>query len=195
MELKTFLEFAGAIVAVAALCFGLYQYYIAQKWKRAEFAAHQLQMLSSDAELDLCCKLLEWAGHASPVPEKYRVLSTQATFEHDLSTLLEAMLPREDADRSSWDWKHMVYREVFDRFFSYLERINHYISIDLISVSDVASLRYWLEQIARPCSLPQEHRTLFVCFMDRYRYSGVRELMGRFRISMDDKEPGSTAGS
>jgi hypothetical protein len=179
VDLKSLLEAAGAAIALAALVFGLYQYYVAQKWKRAEFAAAQLEALSRDEELDLCCKLLDWAGRVSSVPTRYQALTDEKVFVHDWRVLKEAMLPEEDSERGGWDWQHMMYRDIFDRFFGYLERIDHYIAIDLISARDVGSLRYWLEQIQRPRFLPSNEQSLFVRFIERYGYGGVNSLARR----------------
>ncbi|HEY5809168.1 MAG TPA: hypothetical protein VIT67_14440 [Povalibacter sp.] len=196
MTLKDVVEFGGTALALAALIFGVYQYYVAQKWQRAEFAAKQLLLLSSDVELDLCCKLLDWSGRVSSVPEKYRDATDQRTFEHNWLTLKEAMLPEEEADRARWDWQHAMYRDIFDRYFEYLERINHYISIKLIYVHDVASLGYWLEQLDRPRFLAPADQGLFREFIDRYRYAGVRELTRRFRdAGIIDRTPDEDAPS
>jgi hypothetical protein len=181
MEVQDIISLIGVILALGGLAFGLYQYYIAQKWKRAEFAAQQLEKLSADPELDLCCKLLDWAIRISPVPEKYAALTDEKTYVHDWRTLHQAMLPEEGSDNVDWDWQHMMYRDTFDKFFNYLERINHYISINLISERDVATLRYWLEQITDPRFLPPEKRTLFLRYIERYNYQGVLEMMRRFK--------------
>jgi hypothetical protein len=180
MNLKDVLEVVGTVLALAALIGGLYQYAVAQKWKRAEFAAAQLQLLSSDPELDLCCKLLDWSGRASSVPEKYRDLTNDKLFVHDWPTMKQAMLPEEASERAQWAWQHMMYRDLFDHFLDYLERMNHYIKIRLISAGDVGSLRYWLEQLDRPRFLPANEQQLFRIFIDRYHYDGVRELMSLF---------------
>jgi hypothetical protein len=74
----------------------------------------------------------------------------------------------------------MMYRDLFDHFLDYLERMNHYIKIRLISAGDVGSLRYWLEQLDRPRFLPANEQQLFRIFIDRYHYDGVRELMSLF---------------
>lgn len=183
MLLKEMLEIFGTTLALGTLTAGVYQYYIAQKWKRAEFAASQLALLTSDRDLELCCKLLDWAGRISSVPEKYRDVTNDRTFMHDWLTMKEAMLPEEDSDRADWDWQHMMYRDIFDRYFGYLESINHYISVDLITVRDVASLGYWLEQLDKPRFLPDEEQSLFRDFIDRYHYEGVRELIRRFQAA------------
>jgi hypothetical protein len=181
MELKDAVSVVGAVLGFGGLGFGLYQYYVAQKWKRAEFAAEQLEKLSSDPDLELCCKLLDWAVRISPVPERYASLTAEKTLVHDWSIMREAMLPEEDSAQTQWGWQHMMYRDVFDKFFDYLERINHYISIRLISEKDVSSLSYWLRQIACPRFLPSEESSLFVRFVERYGYDGVTQMMQRFR--------------
>jgi hypothetical protein len=183
MDPKDTISMIGAAAALAGLGFGLYQYYIAQKWKRAEFAAQQLERLSADPELDLCCKLLDWAVRASPVPERYAALTDKKTFLHDWHIMREAMLPEEESANANWDWQHMMYRDVFDKFFNYLERINHAITIDLIAEADVTSLRYWLEQIGNPRFLPDKDKALFVRFVERYNYRGVLAMMKRFQVA------------
>jgi hypothetical protein len=181
MELQPIISITGTILGFGGLAFGLYQYYKAQKWKRAEFAAQQLEQLSTDAELELCCKLLDWALRRSPVPDKYAALTDEKTFVHDWRIMCQAMLPEEDKDMD-WDWQHMMYRDIFDKFFNYLERINHYIAIRLIAEKDVASLKYWLEQVSAPRFLPTEQKDLFMRFLNAYEYRGVLELMRRFGV-------------
>ena len=182
MELKDILSVIGTVLGFGGLAFGLYQYYKAQKWKRAEFAAQQLEQLSADAELELCCKLLDWALRRSAVPDKYAALTDEKTFVHDWRIMRQAMLPEEDSGEADWDWQHMMYRDIFDKFFNYFERINHYISIRLIAEKDVASLKYWLEQVSAPRFLPEDQKTLFMRFLKRYEYRGVLELMRRFGV-------------
>ena len=182
MEVQDVISLVSVILALGGLAFGLYQYYIAQKWKRAEFAAQQLEKLSADPELDLCCKLLDWAIRISPVPEKYAALTDEKTYVHDWRILHQAMLPEESSDKADWDWQHTMYRDTFDKLFNYLERINHYISINLISERDVTTLRYWLEQISDPRFLPPDKRTLFLRYIERYKYQGVLEMMRRFQV-------------
>jgi hypothetical protein len=190
MELKDVLSLAGSVMAVAGLAFGLYQYYKAQKWKRAEFAAQQLEQLSKDADLELCCKLLDWGVRMSAVPPQYAALTDEKVFVHDWRVMAEAMLPEEHADDVEWDWQHMMYRDIFDKLFTYLERINHYISIRLISPKDVGSLKYWLEQVRNPRFLPQEQRGLFLRFLNRYDYKGVHALMRQFGVdTVADSKP------
>jgi hypothetical protein len=73
----------------------------------------------------------------------------------------------------------VLYRDLFDHFFGYLGRINHYIDIELITAKDVSSIEYWLKQIASP----RFERTLvFHDFIQFYGYVGVIDLMKKYGI-------------
>lgn len=130
--------------------------------------------------------LLDWNIRQMPVPEKYRVLTKEPTFIHNWEILAEAMLPEEE--KGTFEWQHVLYRDLFDGFFKYLERINHFISIKLISQRDVASLRYWLEQISAPRFVESNERSIFLEFILRYDYSGVIDLMRRFDIPIQTRK-------
>ena len=174
-----------AIIAVfggsVGFAFGLYQYYIAQKWKKSEFAARLIEQLSKDPQLSTCCKLLDWSTRSFPVPQQYRALTEESTFFHNWETLVAAMMPEQD--RGPFEFQEMLYRDLFDHFFHYLERINHYITIRLITINDVVSLEYWLRQLAFPRFVEVP---VFIDFLQTYEYSGVFELMHKFKIDIKD---------
>lgn len=172
------LKAVGGVVALGGFAFGLYQYYVAQKWKRSEFAAGLLEQLAADDQLAVCCKMLDWSTRTFAVPERYRVLAGHDTFQHDWRKLAVAMMPEEK--KADFDWQGMLYRDLFDHFFDYLERIEHYISIRLVRLEDVRSLRYWLEQIAEPRFVEEP---VFREFLEAYGYRGVFDLVRRFRIT------------
>ncbi len=167
----------GVIGGSIGFSVGLYQYYIAQKWKRSEFAAKLLEELANDERLSTCCKLLDYSTRSLPVPEHYRTLTSEKTFIHNWNTLSHAMKP--ESQVGEFDWQEMLYRDLFDYFFSYLERVDHYISIQLIDVNDVSSLSYWTEQIASPRFVRQP---VFMDFLEAYEYDGVLKLMNKFNL-------------
>lgn len=172
----------AVMVGFGGLVFGLRQYYIGQKWKKSEFAAAILEQLVADERLATCCKMLDWSARRFPVPEQYRVLFEQPTFTHTWAKVITAMKPEEE--KGSFSWQEMLYRDLFDHFFSYLERVNHYISIRLITVNDVSSLEYWLKQLASPRFVDQP---VFIDFLRAYDYTEVFDLMTRFNIDYRSK--------
>jgi hypothetical protein len=63
---KDVVAIIGTAVALGGFGFGLYQYQVAQKWKRSELAARQLEMLSTDPKLAMCCQFLDWKSRRVP---------------------------------------------------------------------------------------------------------------------------------
>jgi hypothetical protein len=158
---------------------GLYQYRLAQKWKRSEFAAKLLEELNNDERLSTCCKFLDYAARTLSVPEAYSTLAEETKCVHSWDRLLTAMKPEEDVGK--FDWQQMMYRDLFSYFFDYLDRINHYIGIGLIDLKDVSYLRYWLEQVAAPRFVEEQ---VFVDFLRAYNYDGVFQLLERFDLTI-----------
>lgn len=133
----------GVVVGAVGFAIGLYQYHIAQKWKKSEFAAKLLEELANDERLTTCCKLLDYSTRKLPVPSQYRPLTEDSIFLHNWEALGKAM--SSEVDMRKFEWQAVLYRDLFDYFFGYLERINHYIDIGLITAKDVSSLEYWLK--------------------------------------------------
>jgi hypothetical protein len=182
IELRDWLGIIGAILGLSGFAFGLLQYLVAQRWKKSEFAAGQLDLLFKDPDLAMACTMLDWSARPLPVPEKYTVLTAEPYFHHNWDNLVRALPPEER--RGSFEWPLVVYRDVFDRFFTYLERVELSISIGLIRKQDVAVLEYWLKQLDAPRFVSSQ-RTVFQDFILRYGYTDVPKLMRRFGLALD----------
>ena len=168
----------GVIGGSIGFSVGLYQYHISQKWKRSEFAASLLDEFANDERLSTCCKLLDYSTRTLPVPKQYSVLTKDATFLHNWDALIRGM--KHESELAAFDWQEFLYRDLFDYFFSYLERVNHYINIHLIETHDVTSLIYWVEQISNPRFVTEP---VFINFIKQYDYAGVIELIEKFNNS------------
>lgn len=172
------MAFLGLFVGAVGFALALWQYRIGQKWKKSEFAAKQLEPLTADPRLATCCSLLDWSARRIPVPVAYRELVDETTFVHSTELLADAMVP--ESEKSSFTWQEVLYRDLFDYFFTYLERINHYINVRLITVADVAPLEYWLREIHRSRF---DERRIFDQYLLYYQFDGVVELMEKFAVS------------
>ena len=71
MNAKELLDFLVSVIGIGGILFGVYQYRQAQKWKRLEFAANQLQRLTSVPELAVAYMFLNYSKRGVPLPEKY----------------------------------------------------------------------------------------------------------------------------
>ena len=188
MEMKDYAAIVTTFLGLLGLGFGLYQYYVAQKWKRSEFAVKQLDQLMTDQELSLMCKLLDWRRRDMAIPEKYRTLTESSLFEHNWVVFAEAMIHgRRDGP---YTWQQAMYRDLVDRFCEYLQSLNHYVSIGLIDLRDITTVQYWLRQLAHPRFANKGEEEMFLRFIKFFEYPGVIELMDRFKIDHLDVKDG-----
>lgn len=151
VSFRDIIEISVALAAIAGFFFGLYQYRQAQTWKRLEFAAGQIQRLTSDPDLVLAITFLEYSKMEIPLPEKYAKIAKTDTFEHDSSQLSRMMEP----DYFERTAEYFIYREAFMRLFEYLEQIYQFIDMKLIKATDVKGIAWVLRQIAQPRFIPQ----------------------------------------
>ena len=169
-------------IGVVGLGFGLYEYHIAQKWKRAELAGKLLEKLSDDPILARCCIFLDYAERPMAVPSEYSIFTEEKYFQHNWEVLERGL--QHEYKKGSFGWQEVIYRDSFDYFFTYLERINHFISIRLVDIAHVSNLKYWLEEIAHPRFTKS---AVFMDFVEGYEYDGVLQLMQRFEIQFENR--------
>lgn len=175
VKLGEIVALGGVVVALVGFLAGLHQYRVAQKWKRSEFAATLIERFTENAKLRDCCLFLDYAIRTMPVPEDYRPFAPEERFVHNWQEMAAAMQPEEQA--GAFNWQQTMYRDYFDHFFDYLERVNHYLRIDLFDITDVQYLAYWVKQIDKPRFADSP---IFADFITAYGYEGVRELADRF---------------
>ncbi len=187
MDAKDVIAAVTPILGLTGLTFGLYQYYVAQKWKRSEFAAKQLEQLRTEPELSLLCKLLDWRKRQLPVPAQYLSLANTPLFEHNWTIFAEAMI--EGRRESNYTWQQAMYRDLVDRLCEYLQGLNHYVSVGLINPGDIATVAYWLQQLASPRFALEGDEGMFLEFIEFFEYSGVTELMHRFDVNQPPEVP------
>jgi hypothetical protein len=167
-----------ASLALLGFTFGLYQFRNAQKWKRAEFAAKQLERIAADPVLVAATRVLDWRQRELPLPSALRLSKDEEHFEHKWEDLAEGV--KSESDRKSFSRQMEIYRDLFDALFTYFDEVNHYVEIKLITVKQISSLKYWLEQVAHPRFGGDVN---FAAFLRDYGYPGTTALMARLKVT------------
>lgn len=167
---------AGAAVA---FLLGLLQYRQAQRWKRAEWVAQEMERFFADRAVHAALKMIDWGKrpvelypNREKFDERYEIVTDDEIAEalkgHDERG---AYLPRE-----------MAIRDIFDQFLDRLERIYAFIEAGVLRVDDVEPhLRYWAENIiAVSSSDPTKDRIIQLRrFIECYGFIGVQCLFAR----------------
>ena len=179
MNAKVLLDFLVSVIGIGGILFGVYQYQQAQKWKRLEFAANQLQRLTAVPELALASMFLNYSKRGVPLPESYWDYAGTKVFEHDCETMYRIMLTRYENKPVFF-----IYSDAFDQLFEYLVQIYAFIDMKLIRASDVKSLSWILENLASPHWIT-DHRV----FIGRISlgFNDVFKLMDLFAIKHEDE--------
>ncbi|CCO45553.1 hypothetical protein VIBNISOn1_1530007 [Vibrio nigripulchritudo SOn1] len=172
--LKSNKELLGLFVAIGGFLFGLYQYYSAQVWKGTEFAAKQVELLSSDPKISIASRALEWNNRKFRVPEKMDVEIKEEFFQHDPEKLASALIPH--SEKKEFENTDIFYLDVYDHYFNYLERVNHYLSQGMFSIDDIEPICYRATLLTEANNLEYSK---IKAYLDFYNFTDVIELIER----------------
>jgi hypothetical protein len=172
MEIRDFLGIIGASIAIGGFLFGIYQYVLAQRWKRLEYAADLLQRLTTDPDLVLALTFLEYSKRKVPLPQKYQSLTQENLFDHDSNRLSQVLKVGYWEDTP----EYFIYRDVMNRLFHYLQQIYSFIEMKLIEPGDVLLVEWVLVWIADPRFIKE---TVLLDYVGK-NFPDVRKLMNMF---------------
>jgi hypothetical protein len=132
MNTKELLDSIVTVIGISGVLFGVYQYRQAQRWKRLEFAANQLQRIYAEPELVLATTFLDYSKRGVPLPESYWEYVGKKVFEHDCKIMYQLM-----SSRYEEQIEFFIYNDTIDRLFAYLDQIYAFIEMRLIQAKDV----------------------------------------------------------
>lgn len=173
-------------VVVAALGGGVayLEYRRANRWKRSEFVAAQMEKFFSDPKIAMALTLVDYSRiklrpDGAPAGRgKQGILFTD-------EVLCEALRDhREFANETEcFSDDQTLARAAFDALLSGLDTFDHFIETKLVTVNDLRPyLSYWINVLANPATEwkdPRFYQRLqdFIC---AYGYTGVAKLFARF---------------
>jgi len=138
--------------------------------------------LTTDPLLSLACTLLDWSGRSFEVPSSYHYKLEDSRFEHNWDSLKRSMSANIVPDDSGgFNSQEVLYRDIFDHLFTYLDRLNHYVEIKLVNAKDLRILRYYLQEVVSPRLA--DHQPIFNDFIEEFGYEGVFRLCKKLRVS------------
>ncbi len=163
-------EYITLIGAVFALVFSYRQYQDAQQWKRTEWVAQEIKAIFADPMVENTLKMIDWDGREillfpnNPIPSKQYVLVSHEDVKKAL---------RIHTSESTFTRAEAAIRDSFDRFFEGVERLDHYVKNELITVNDAQLfLEYWSEKIIKG-----DMSSEIVLYMEKYGYMGSKRLL------------------
>ena len=147
MDYKDWIDLATKLWAILVFGIGLYQYWIAQKWKKTEFVAQQMKDFDSAPYTSVAFRLIDWEDWVVQVPGEKAKLTVTDEF------LCKALRQEDDGE---FDDDEAYVRECFDAFWGGIDRFASFVDYGLLTREDlVPYLEYWVRIILGL----KEHRT------------------------------------
>lgn len=174
-------EYVTVPIAVAAFVIAIWQYWKAQKWKRAEFVAAEIKEAFADPIIRNALYFLDWN-------EKNYDLREREDQKHLINVVVDdeifkrALTPHKLRPEGFSEIEERI-RVTFDDFLGRLQRFEYFIETRLVSTNDVIPYwRYWLNLITTPSAEQKSHDVVDAIwlYIDSYGYSDIRRFVNRF---------------
>jgi len=191
-------EWVSSAVTVLVLLGGLFQYWRAQQWKRAEFVAAEMKAFFSDRDVRKVVTMIDWTQrhinlfndiNTNPRawPLVSRQMQTRALYLHTLAKDVIAFDEKTSSeapgsDLAGFTHEQAAIRDAYDAFLDGLERFSSYVTTGLVSVRDLRPyLKYWMYEIPKKGDDDEnEWSCIFFAYVAFYDYTGVQRLFSAF---------------
>ena len=169
-DLEAIALLGGAVAFVAAL----WQYRIAQRWKRAEWIAAEMRAFLDDPWVRVTCTLIDWGARKVRLPPDAEVEALVTDDE------IKAALVHHRLREDGFSPKEALIRDTFDRFLDGMELFAAHVRSGLVSAQDFAPyLSYWAFHIHRArAGDPKVDRLVQLrTYASEYGYLGALTLL------------------
>ena len=167
------------------------------KWKRSEYVRGLLSQLSSDPNIALTCRILDWRSGPAIVPPDFQELfrleragdDGYRVMEIDWERFVRA-LPTDRETNPEWRAADMMtYRACFDSFCSFIQQTcEDFRSYD-VSPSQFADLGYFCSRVIHPRNArkdPDDHaRAVMKAYVLEYNPGPTYEVIERYAESFE----------
>lgn len=190
-------KIAGAVGSFVVFCIAVSTYYRTERWKRAEFLAHEMKEFFATTGVQRAMLLIDWSERRirllENVPDGEAVIPVDRAMQvrglrpHILVTGndadLDSMVVNDNAKSVRFTQPEAAIRDSYDAFLDGLERFGSYLQTGL---ADVPSLRpyigYWIDDITEPTNSPDDAawNATLLTYISYYRFSGVTTLFKKF---------------
>jgi hypothetical protein len=182
-------EWFSTIVTFAVILGGLYQYWNAQRWKRAEWVAAETESFFGDPKVMNALYMLDWNERRLPLllatPESKR---DYFTFEAELlltAFYSKSTIPRDPntGEEREFTEDELAVRDSFDRMLGRLERFEIFLEQRLVSFVDLQPyIAYWIDLIGDRNYGRKSSETIdrLWQYIDDYGFDKVQRLCRRF---------------
>jgi hypothetical protein len=182
--MESWISFGALIVGALGISIGLYQYWIAQRWKVAEFVAQEVKGFEDDKIIQDAMLILDYEVIKMPLAidegkgEEYRIAH---------GDLISALRKHKD-NEERFDDKEFALRMTFDHFLALLGRFNHYINARLVRKHHLDPyLSYWMNALAGKGLVEPGAAKAIRAYAKAYGFDDLTQLLTRYQPQLREE--------
>ncbi|MCX6595312.1 MAG: hypothetical protein NTV70_02975 [Acidobacteria bacterium] len=164
---------------------GLWQYRVAQSWKRMEFTAAEIAKFRADPMVRRVYLMLDWEARRIDLglPKEG---DNFPVIKHSL--VASALVPH--SEKEKFTLAEAAIRDHFDVFLEYLCHFEAFVTAKLIQPDELRPyLEYWTKKLAGEDKISRELLIQFWRFVDHYGYAAARNLVCRLHPRLSEEFP------
>ncbi|MES2772814.1 MAG: hypothetical protein V4722_01430 [Bacteroidota bacterium] len=140
---KEYIAVGAAIVGLATLIKGIFEYSRAQRWKKAEFISKEVKEFYASAVVVRALKILDWDSNWIQLNKGE--IGNAVTLDFDSDMILKS-LRHHDEVPDGFSPEEEKIREIIDGLLDKLSLFQHYIEGGLFSANELKGyLKYWTD--------------------------------------------------
>lgn len=175
--IATIFDVLTAPLAVLAFFFGVYQYYIARKWKILEFVAKKVDEFEEDPIVSDVFLMLDWVA----IKLHFHISDSSPKFTVSHRKIVEA-LRSYNVGESNFTEEEEFIRRSFDHFLNKIGKFENFVEAGLIEKKHLDPyLKYWMLALqGKGKVVDQSTANAISNFIDEFDYASVRRLIRRY---------------
>lgn len=182
------IEIFKVVGGAFAFGLGLWQYRVAQSWKRMEFTATEIAKFRADPMVRKVFLMLDWRARRLDLG----VPKTDDAFPMITYELVTSALVPHYGGQTFTPLEAAI-RDHFDVFLDYLCHLEAFVTAGLIRPEELRPyLEYWTNAVAGGDEIPRELLVQFWRFVDGYGYAPARTLVSRLHPGLRTDFPVTT---
>jgi hypothetical protein len=174
MDTKDWITVLGYLGAIAVFGWGVYEYSIAEKWRRTHYLADLYQTFVDDEYAQRAMQMLDWQQRTI----HYEVAGKWRTLNYNQKMLIRALAPSRELAFNS---NEQMIRDSFDVFFDYFRDFEIGIQNKLISECEVYPyFEYWVRLLgSENKSISEPIRMQIIKYIEHFGSGDARKFLNR----------------
>lgn len=182
------LKILGLLGGIIVFTIGSSQYKTAQRWKKSEFLAKEMNDFNNNEDVMRAMVMLDWTQAEIFLYEEERLNELKEKTELSFDNKLLEFAFSDHIQIKDFKDEGFVIRQIFDTFFYELGKFQIYLDNNLIAKQDLEKhVYYWLRILAGQDNKGKSSLVIKSLwnYIDVYQYDNIKKLLNTYGFIID----------